>query len=584
MANALESASLVMIPSGYEDGTLGSLKPTDGTGDFTFTRGSNISATRVNADGYIEKGYENLLYPSNDFSQWTDNINNASVTSGHSGYDGTNDAWLLSAINNFSRIGLDVPASGVQSFSVYAKASTYNFMRLRADGSNTAQCFFDLENGTLGTETNSIESKIESIGNGWYRCSIILSSTTTNLKISAAQADNDLNGTDGSIYIQDAMLNQGMVAYPYVETTTAPVAGGILEDMPRLDYSNGSCPSLLLEPERTNIVPNSEYITQPVNGTNTYNQGISPEGVNNAVKYTADTTFPNIRFTGFSVTTGTQYTFSCFVKYIGYQWMYINFNNGFTNDTTDDCWFDVENGEVGTIGSSINNQSIEPYGNGWYRISATSTAISTGTGQIRLHNTGADNTNTLSSGEIGLHNLIYGAQLEEASYPTSYIPTYGVSQTRLEDLATNAGDANTFNSTEGVLFAELSFVDNTSFKFISLNSGISTNRVSFYSSSPSLISVNVRNSSGNQFNGNFSIDSTINHKIAVKYKENDFALWIDGQERLSDSSGTTFPPSTLTQLDYDDGNGNSPFNGIVKQLLVFPTALSDEACIELTTI
>ena len=54
------------------------------------------------------------------------------------------------------------------------------------------------------------------------------------------------------------MLNQGMVSYPYVETTTAPVAGGILEDMPRLDYS-GSCPALLLEPQRTNLIPYSEY-------------------------------------------------------------------------------------------------------------------------------------------------------------------------------------------------------------------------------------------------------------------------------------------------------------------------------------
>ena len=67
MSNALEQASLIMVPSGYEDGTLGSLKPTDGTGDFTFSRGSNISATRVNADGNIEKGYENLLLQSNAF-------------------------------------------------------------------------------------------------------------------------------------------------------------------------------------------------------------------------------------------------------------------------------------------------------------------------------------------------------------------------------------------------------------------------------------------------------------------------------------------------------------------------------------
>ena len=72
MSTALEAASLVMVPSGYEDGTLASVKPTDGTGDFTFSRGSDISATRVNADGYIEKGYENLLLQSNSFdtSPW----------------------------------------------------------------------------------------------------------------------------------------------------------------------------------------------------------------------------------------------------------------------------------------------------------------------------------------------------------------------------------------------------------------------------------------------------------------------------------------------------------------------------------
>ena len=36
--------------------------------DFTFDRGSNLAATRVNADGLIEKGRENLLLQSNNFS------------------------------------------------------------------------------------------------------------------------------------------------------------------------------------------------------------------------------------------------------------------------------------------------------------------------------------------------------------------------------------------------------------------------------------------------------------------------------------------------------------------------------------
>ena len=128
------------------------------------------------------------------------------------------------------------------------------------------------------------------------------------------------------------------------------------------------------------------------------------------------------------------------------------------------------------------------------------------------------------------------------------------------------------------------FSDDNEYKFISLNSGSSTNRVALYSNSPTSISVNVRNTSGNQFNANFSIDSTINHKIALKYKENDFALWIDGQERLTDSSGTTFRTSTLSELSFDDGSGGSDFYGTCKQLIVFKEALTGYELAELTSL
>ena len=67
-----KDASLVMLPSAYKDGKLYSIRPTDGSGDFTFSRGTNLSATRVNASQLIEKGRENTLLYSNDFSrsQW----------------------------------------------------------------------------------------------------------------------------------------------------------------------------------------------------------------------------------------------------------------------------------------------------------------------------------------------------------------------------------------------------------------------------------------------------------------------------------------------------------------------------------
>ena len=65
---AFDKASLALVPDGIKDGKLYSIKPTDGSGDFTFERGANLAATRVDENGLIEKGRENLTPYSNDFS------------------------------------------------------------------------------------------------------------------------------------------------------------------------------------------------------------------------------------------------------------------------------------------------------------------------------------------------------------------------------------------------------------------------------------------------------------------------------------------------------------------------------------
>ena len=440
--------------------------------------------------------------------------------------------------------------------------------------------WFDIQNGQLGSKgAGAISTHIETIGNGWYRCSVLLTNNISDFRVYVSNGNNSfLSDVGDSVYIQDAMLNQGLVAYPYIETTTAPVAGGILEDMPRLDWS-GSCPSLLLEPSRTNLVTNSEYITQPVNGTNTYNQGISPEGVNNAVKYTADSTFPNIRFSGISITAGTQYTFSCFVKYVGYQWMYINFNAGFTNDFTDDCWFDVQNGLVGTIGSSITNESIEDYGNGWYRISATSAATSTGTGQIRLHNTGGDNVNTLPSNETGLHNLIYGAQLEQdATYPTSYIPTYGVSQTRLADICDRGSNlaytgAYTLYMEFELTKDEVYFLSNTSLAYRLF---LEKDDAYFKFGSSNVFFQDM-------FDWSAALGTNI--KMLIYKNGTDAAMFVNGTKYTPSANTLTTGNEVLDwrYINYTT-TANRQEQAYIKQLVEFETALSDDECIALTTI
>ena len=147
----LNKASLIQIPSGYKDGTLYSAKPTNGDGDFTFSRGSNLAATRVNASGLIEKGRENLLLQSNQFdTTWSTGF--SSATSGEQGYDGSNDAWLLTATGGSASIHYklqSISATGVMTHSLYAKANTSDKIRMTIYDGTDYQVNADLSNGTI---------------------------------------------------------------------------------------------------------------------------------------------------------------------------------------------------------------------------------------------------------------------------------------------------------------------------------------------------------------------------------------------------------------------------------------------------
>jgi len=177
--------------------------------------------------------------------------------------------------------------SGVQTFSAYVKKGTLNWVRIRVNATTTAQAYFDLENGVAGsTESGLIKKEIESIGSGWYRCSITFNSTSSVARIYPATGDNNTTQSSGNILIQDAQLEQGLVATDVITTTTSSVTVGITDDLPRVDYSGGGCPSLLLEPSRNNLVTQSEYFDAWANKIDvTLDFGYpAPDGTNSAYK------------------------------------------------------------------------------------------------------------------------------------------------------------------------------------------------------------------------------------------------------------------------------------------------------------
>ena len=166
-------------------------------------------------------------------------------------------------------------------------------------------------------------------------------------------------------------------------------------------------------------------------------------------------------------------------------------------------------------------------------------------------------------------------QVEQGSYPTSYIPTSGSAVTRNQDIFTRDGIGSLINSTEGVLFAEMaSLANDGTYKGISLSDGSTSNVVRFYTNpTENQLSIRVTVAGVHQFNVVYTLtDLTTYNKVALKYKANDFAFWVNGVEVKSYIGGTTFTSNTLNKLALSNGAGSDDFFGKVKQLQVFKTA------------
>jgi len=181
--------------------------------------------------------------------------------------------------------------------------------------------------------------------------------------------------------------------------------------------------------------------------------------------------------------------------------------------------------------------------------------------------------------------MIFGELSLKPYHSTSYIPTSGQIASRLADKVTGAGDATTFNSTEGVLYVEIAaLADDLSARRISINDGGYNNIVEIgYTANSNEIKSRVKSNGVTGANMNYtSTDILDDLKIAFKYKENDFAVWVNGIEVATATSGAA--PIGLSQISFDRGDGIQNYYGKVKDVRTYNTALSDAELTELTTI
>jgi len=131
-------------------------------------------------------------------------------------------------------------------------------------------------------------------------------------------------------------------------------------------------------------------------------------GFKNATKVSADAVNDKHEFKSANInfTSGVKYTASVFVKSSGYDFAYIKFASTASVFNEDYAWFNISDGAKGTIDSDV-TAIIEPYGNDWYRITASRTALATGSGKIFFGIGEVDNTPSfMGDGTSGAEFLV----------------------------------------------------------------------------------------------------------------------------------------------------------------------------------
>ena len=376
----------------------------------------------------------------------------------------------------------------------------------------------------------------------------------------------------GKVYSVLPTNGDGDLDFSRVGDATRVNENGLIEEMgtgvPRLDYSGGGWPSLLLEPQSTNLVEYSEdisnaYWAKTNSGTGilpsvTSNYSISPDGTQNADRVVFDLNggTANGDISQIAVSLGavpsSDYTNSVYIK----------------SNTANDYDLVLTNPNGTFVIKTINQE--------WQRFD-TSTVGATNI-SIRIRLRGDESTSDYADVSI------WGAQVEELTYATSYIPTNGTTETRSADSSSKSGLSSYINSSEGVFYLEVAaLADDLTNRAITLSDGGSGNIVSLkFDNSSNQIEYDVQSNNVIQVGiDRVLTDTTDFNKIALKFKVNDFALWVNGVEIGSELSGET--PIGLSEIIFNNNAGSFPFSGRLKDLRVYTTALTDQELTDLTS-
>ena len=326
----------------------------------------------------------------------------------------------------------------------------------------------------------------------------------------------------------------------------------VLVNVPRIDYTGGGCPHILIEPQRTNLITYSEDFSQSY---------WTKSGVTVSLETTIKS--PNGGYNSYKISSGTSGN--------------LNRIAGVTGQTKSIFVRTVSGtGTIGVLSYNGGSASTQNITEEWQRFDV-------------LANTGDTDGTTFFA--VDFRNstlaevLIWGAQLENGLNVTSYIPTSGSTVTRNQDIISRDGIGSLVNSEEGVVFVEMAaLINGGSYRSISLSDGTNTNvlEIDFAPTSNRLEVYFIINGVSYLSPNSYTIVQTDYNKIAFSWEENNLKLYVNGIELVNDLTATLLP-NKFNKLKFTTSNGSFPFNGKVKQLQVYTTALTDSQLAALTS-
>jgi hypothetical protein len=251
----LDKTNLLITPNAVKAGKLYSVIPSNGTGDCTVVR--NTTATRFNNLGFIENvalnvprlkynsaggtpsilvepQRTNLNLYSNEFSNsyWGKSQSTVVFFSSIINPENTGSFKIVENTTNnphsvFLTASIPVVVGNTYTRSVFVKAAERNIISLFISNSSQVRAFFNLDTISVLTVNGAITAKIEDVGNGWRKCSIIRTAVSTNfssLAIELSQADNIFSyqgdGVSGA-YVFGATIEEGSETSSYIPTVAA---------------------------------------------------------------------------------------------------------------------------------------------------------------------------------------------------------------------------------------------------------------------------------------------------------------------------------------------------------------------------